>query len=177
MKTPHVPCSSSGSCPKERDSRSRSAKVVVASTRAANGKYEDKTGTMLVKFLRNEGFSTPAPVVVADAEISGTIAELLRSTGDAPAVLLTTGGTGITPDDLTVEAVASHITKELPGISYAFWARGMETTPTAILSRCIAGIAGSTFVMSLPGSPGAVKDGIAILRPIVHHITDLTHQE
>ena len=90
--------------------------------------------------------------------------------------MLTTGGTGITPDDQTVEAVAPHITKEMPGILYAFWARGLESTPTAILSRCVAGIADSTFVMTLPGSSGAVKDGIAVLSPIVHHIVDLAHR-
>ncbi|MDO5029606.1 MAG: MogA/MoaB family molybdenum cofactor biosynthesis protein [Corynebacterium sp.] len=176
MTNSHVPCSSSSSSAKNTDAEKRSAIVVVASTRAAAGEYEDKTGTVLVDFLRGEGFSTPMPVVVADADVSDTVAELLQSADTVPDVLLTTGGTGITPDDQTVEAVAPHITKEMPGISYAFWARGLESTPTAILSRCVAGIAGSTFVMTLPGSSGAVKDGIAVLSPIVHHIVDLAHR-
>lgn len=176
MTNSHVPCSSSSSSETNTDVDKRSAIVVVASTRAATGEYEDKTGTVLVNFLRSEGFSTPAPVVVADADIADTVAGILTPADDAPDVLLTTGGTGITPDDLTVEAIAPHITKEMPGISYAFWVRGLESTPTAILSRCVAGIAGSTFVMTLPGSSGAVKDGIAVLSPIIHHIVDLAHR-
>lgn len=171
MTTPHVPCSSPSSAPVER-----TAVVVVASTRAAAGEYEDKTGTKLVEFLRGQGFSTPTPIVVADADIADTVSDLLNSAGGTPNVLLTTGGTGITPDDLTVEAVAPHITKEMPGIAFAFWTRGMQSTPTAILSRCVAGVAGSTFVMTLPGSSGAVKDGIAVLTPILHHIVDLANR-
>lgn len=146
--------------------------VIVSSTRAAAGEYEDRSGKIAVEFLRAQGFKTPEPVVVADVDIQSAVDEALSGT-DVPDVLLTSGGTGITPDDRTVEAVESHIVKELPGIAVAFWNKGLETVPTAALSRCIAGITRQTFVMTLPGSPGGVKDGCAVLEGILGHIIDV----
>lgn len=157
---------------KNTPDKPRTSLVVVASTRAAAGEYEDRSGKIAVEFLRSQGLDTPDAVIVADANIQSAIDNVLNGP-DAPDVLLTSGGTGITPDDRTVEAVESHIVKELPGIAVAFWNKGLETVPTAALSRCIAGVTERTFVMTLPGSPGGVKDGCAVLEGILGHIIDV----
>ncbi|HCJ67987.1 MAG TPA: molybdenum cofactor biosynthesis protein [Corynebacterium casei] len=157
---------------KNTSDKPRTSLVVVASTRAAAGEYEDRSGKIAVEFLRSQGLDTPDAVIVADANIQSAIDNVLNGP-DAPDVLLTSGGTGITPDDRTVEAVESHIVKELPGIAVAFWNKGLETVPTAALSRCTAGITRQTFVMTLPGSPGGVKDGCAVLEGILGHIIDV----
>lgn len=146
--------------------------VIVASTRAAAGEYEDRSGKIAVEFLRAQGLDTPEAVIVADADIQTAVDNALGGQ-NVPDVLLTSGGTGITPDDLTVEAVEGHIHKEMPGIAVAFWNKGLETVPTAALSRCIAGVTDRTFVMTLPGSPGGVKDGCAVLEGILGHIIDV----
>ncbi|EFG80100.1 molybdopterin binding domain protein [Corynebacterium ammoniagenes DSM 20306] len=145
--------------------------VIVASTRAATGEYEDRSGPIAVEFLRSQGFDTPEPLVVADADIQSAVDKAL-SGSDVPDVLLTSGGTGITPDDRTVEAVKGHLRAEMPGIAVAFWNKGLENVPTAALSRCIAGVTDKTFVMTLPGSTGGVKDGCAVLEGILGHIID-----
>ena len=150
---------------------SRTGMVIVASTRAATGEYEDRSGPIAVEFLRSQGFDTPEPLVVADADIQSAVDKAL-SGSDVPDVLLTSGGTGITPDDRTVEAVKDHLRAEMPGIAVAFWNKGLETVPTAALSRCIAGVTDRTFVMTLPGSTGGVKDGCAVLEGILGHIID-----
>ncbi|NMF32407.1 MogA/MoaB family molybdenum cofactor biosynthesis protein [Corynebacterium ammoniagenes] len=148
---------------------SRTGMVIVASTRAATGEYEDRSGPIAVEFLLSQGFDTPEPLVVADADIQSAVDKAL-SGSDVPDVLLTSGGTGITPDDRTVEAVKGHLRAEMPGIAVAFWNKGLENVPTAALSRCIAGVTDKTFVMTLPGSTGGVKDGCAVLEEILGHI-------
>lgn len=148
----------------------RKASVIVASTRAAVGDYVDTSGACAVEFLRSRGFDTPDAVIVPDAGVAQAVHEALAA---QPAVLLTSGGTGITPDDLTVEIVEPLLDKQLPGIVHAFWAKGFQNTPTAVLSRAVAGIAGRTFVMTLPGSRGGVKDGCAVLDPLLDHILNL----
>lgn len=150
---------------------SRTGMVIVASTRAATGEYEDRSGPIAVEFLRSQGFDTPEPLIVADADIESAVDKAL-SGSDVPDVLLTSGGTGITPDDRTVEAVKGHLRAEMPGIAVAFWNKGLENVPTAALSRCIAGVTDKTFVMTLPGSTGGVKDGCAVLEGILGHIID-----
>ena len=150
---------------------SRTGMVIVASTRAATGEYEDRSGPIAVEFLRSQGFDTPEPLIVADADIHSAVDKAL-SGSDVPDVLLTSGGTGITPDDRTVEAVKDHLRAEMPGIAVAFWNKGLENVPTAALSRCIAGVTDKTFVMTLPGSTGGVKDGCAVLEGILGHIID-----
>ncbi|MFH0412981.1 MogA/MoaB family molybdenum cofactor biosynthesis protein [Corynebacterium sp. L4756] len=147
----------------------RTGLVIVASTRAAAGEYEDRSGPIAVEFLRRQGLDTPDAVIVADADIQSAVDKALTGT-DVPDVLLTSGGTGITPDDLTVEAINPHIKKELPGIAVAFWNKGLESVATAALSRCIAGVTDRTFVMTLPGSTGGVKDGCAVLEGILDHL-------
>lgn len=147
------------------------AVVIVASTRAAAGAYRDRSGAAAVDFLRGQGFEVADATVVPDAEIGTAVREALAA---APAVLLTSGGTGLTADDLTVETVAPLLDKELPGVTQEFFRRGLANTPTAVLSRAVAGLAGRTFVMTLPGSPGGVKDGCAVLADVLPHIVELT---
>lgn len=146
------------------------ARVIVASTRAAAGRYEDKSGPVAVEFLRRMGFDTPDALVVPDAEIAGAVRGALAQ---QPAVLLTSGGTGLSLDDATVSAITPLLDKQLPGIVQEFFRVGLENTPTAILSGAVAGLAGSTFVMTLPGSPGGVKDGCTVLEPVLPHIVEL----
>ena len=148
---------------------SRHGLVIVASTRAAAGTYEDRSGPIAVDFLRGLGLETPDALVVADANIPAAVAQALA---DPPSVLLTSGGTGVTADDRTVDAVLPHLDRELPGIVHAFWNRGLAATPTAVLSRAVAGVAGRTFVMTLPGSTGGVRDGCDVLRPLLPHLLD-----
>lgn len=147
----------------------RTAAVLVASTRAAAGTYEDRTGPAIADWLRARGFVAAAPVVVADAEVAEALAELLAQ---HPDLILTTGGTGVSPDDRTPEATRALLELELPGIAEEVRRRGTEVTPTAILSRAIAGVAGRTLVMNLPGSTGGVRDGLAVLDDVLDHLLD-----
>lgn len=147
----------------------RRAAVLVASTRAAAGTYEDRTGPVIADWLRARGFEVVGPVIVPDAAIAASLAELLAQ---HPDLLLTTGGTGVSPDDRTPEATSALLDKELPGIVEEVRRRGAEVTPTAILSRAVAGIAGRTLVMNLPGSTGGVRDGLAVLGDVLDHLLD-----
>ncbi|MEL4154069.1 MogA/MoaB family molybdenum cofactor biosynthesis protein [Corynebacterium bovis] len=151
----------------------RDALVVVASTRAAAGVYRDTSGALAVEWLRSRGFTTPDAVVVPDADIPRHLGDLLSRPDDLPRVLLTTGGTGPADDDLTVGAVRPHLDREFPGVMAEFWRRGAESVPTAVLSGGVAGTVGRTFVMTLPGSRGGVRDGIAVLDPLIDHLTAL----
>lgn len=151
---------------------SRTALVIVASTRAAAGVYEDRSGPIAVDFLREKGFDTPDPLVVADADMQATVDEVFAR-AELPQVILTSGGTGITADDRTVEAVRPHLERELPGVVHAFWNEGARKIPTAVVSRAVAGVRGRTFVMTLPGSRGGVKDGCAVLNELVVPIVDM----
>ncbi|APG81090.1 molybdenum cofactor biosynthesis protein MoaE [Corynebacterium pseudotuberculosis] len=159
-------------------SQQRRALVIVASTRAAAGLYTDTSGPILVEWLRHHSFDTPEPLIVADSDIDSTLKAIFADVNSLPDVVLTTGGTGITSDDYTVDAITPLIDKPLPGISQAFWHRGLRNSDTAILSRCIAGIhQNSTFIMALPGSNGGCKDGIAVLDTVIDHITELLNRK
>lgn len=147
----------------------RTAAVLVASTRAAAGTYEDRTGPVIAGWLRSRGFEVTGPVVVADAAIATSLAELIAQ---HPDVLLTTGGTGVAPDDRTPEATRALLNAELPGLVEEVRRRGADTAPSAILSRGVAGVAGRTFVMNLPGSSGGVRDGLAVLDGVLDHLLD-----
>lgn len=151
------------------------ALVIVASTRASAGEYADRTGPVLVNWLRGRGLTVPDAAVVADADIPAYLDELFdRDTPtDTPTIVLTTGGTGISPTDGTVAAVRPLLTHELPGLMTAVHLKGLENgIPTALLSGGVAGTVGRTFVMTLPGSTGGVKDGIAVLDPVLDHLID-----
>lgn len=145
--------------------------VVVASNRAAAGVYEDTTGPLLVEFLRELGVAVGAPAVVPDGEpVGAAIATLVA---DGARVVLTTGGTGLTPTDRTPEVTRPLLDREIPGIAEAIRAAGVaKGIPSAMLSRGLAGLAGTCLVINLPGSRGGVKDAIEVLRPVLEHALD-----
>lgn len=146
------------------------AEVIVASTRAASGEYEDRSGALAVAWLRDRGFEVPAAIIVADKDMPGYLGQRLADPARLPRILLTTGGTGLAADDRTVETVRPYLDKELPGVMMEFFRRGAQSVPTAVLSGGVAGTVGRTFVMTLPGSTGGVKDGLAVLEPLIEHI-------
>ncbi|WP_410636982.1 molybdenum cofactor biosynthesis protein MoaE [Amycolatopsis sp. lyj-346] len=148
----------------------RTARVIVASNRAAKGVYEDKTGPVIAAWLADRGYEVPAPVVVEDGDPVG--AALRAALADGVAVVLTTGGTGISPTDRTPDVTRAVLDHELPGVADAIRAAGLPQVPTAVLSRGLAGVAGRTLVVNLPGSSGGVKDGLGVLDGILEHAVD-----
>lgn len=153
---------------------SRRGRVVVASNRAAAGVYVDETGPLLVAALTDWGFETPDADVVPDGEPVGEA--IARALAEGAHVVLTTGGTGINPTDRTPEVTRPLLDRELPGLAEALRAAGVaKGVPTAVLSRGLAGVAGSTLVVNLPGSRGGVKDGIGVLADVVPHAVDQLH--
>jgi molybdenum cofactor synthesis domain-containing protein len=149
----------------------RRAVVVCASTRAATGVYPDRTGPLIVAALREWGYQVDDATVVPDGE---PVAEAVRTAVDAGArAVLTTGGTGLTPTDHTPEVVRPLLDFEVPGIAEAIRAYGVANgVPTAALSRGVAGVRGRALVVNLPGSRGGVKDGLAVLAPMLVHAVE-----
>ena len=150
------------------------AAVVVASNRAAAGVYADETGPMIAKALQDWGFSVFSVSVVPDGEPVGEAIAACVSTGAR--LVVTTGGTGLTPTDLTPEVTRPLLDREVPGIAEAIRAYGVASgIPGAALSRGLAGVVGDCLVVNLPGSKGGVKDGLSVLAPIaVHAVEQLT---
>lgn len=149
----------------------RTGAVVVASTRAARGACVDETGPLLADGLRALGLAVGEPVVVEDGEPVG---RALRAALDGgAAVVLSTGGTGLTPRDLTPEQTAPLLDRELPGLAEALRARGREEgVATSCLSRGLAGTAGTALVVNLAGSPGACRDAMEVLAEVLPHALD-----
>lgn len=151
------------------------AGVVVVSTQASTDATLDRTGPVIAAWLRDRGFTVAGPTIVPDG---GPIAETVSAELLADArVVVTTGGTGVTPTDRTPEAVAPLIDLELPGITEEVRRRGLAGAgPTALLTRGVAGIAGGrTVVVTLPGSRGGVADGLAVLDGVLDHVLAQLH--
>ena len=148
------------------------AAVLTVSDGVAAGEREDASGDALAKLLSADGHDVVRQVVPDEREqIWGAIRDLSTEVR----VVLTTGGTGVAPRDVTPEATLGAIEREVPGIAEAIRADSIAKTPHALLSRGVAGIVGSTLVVNLPGSTGGCRDGYAVLRPALAHAVALVH--
>jgi molybdenum cofactor synthesis domain-containing protein len=143
------------------------AVVVTASNRASAGVYEDRSGQALAAGLRELGFTVEGPHVRPD-DVDQLAAVLREAVASGADVVLTTGGTGLTPTDVTPEATL--LERDAPGIADAVRRYGQPAVPTAVLSRGLAGTAGRTLIVNLPGSTGGVRDGLAVLGPLLPHV-------
>lgn len=153
----------------------RSAAVVVVSTPTARGLADDLSGPRLVDWLRACGYACSAPRYAEDGGPVGDVLRELLGVGaesgvDGPRIVVTTGGTGLNPADRTPQATEALLDRQTPGIMHALWTAGLQSTPTAVMSQGVAGVAGTAFVVNLPGSTGGVRDGIAVLTPLLPHI-------
>ncbi|MFB4319685.1 molybdenum cofactor biosynthesis protein B [Actinomadura sp. 21ATH] len=144
--------------------------AVTVSNRAAAGVYADTSGPVLVELLEDLGCQVDGPVVVPDGEpVEGVLRDAVAQGYDA---VVTSGGTGLTPTDRTPEMTRRVIEREVPGIAEAIRLEGRDKVPAAILSRGLAGVAGRTLIVNLPGSKGGVRDGMAVLGRVLAHAVD-----
>jgi molybdenum cofactor synthesis domain-containing protein len=147
------------------------ALAITVSNRAAAGVYADRSGPVLAELLRSAGCEVNGPQVVADGDpVEAALRDALRAGYD---VVVTTGGTGLTPTDLTPEMTRKVLDREVPGIADAIRQEGAAAgVPASVLSRGLAGLAGQTLIVNLPGSTGGVRDGMAVLSRVLAHAVD-----
>jgi molybdenum cofactor synthesis domain-containing protein len=148
-------------------------RVIVASNRAWAGVYADSSGPIIVAGLRQLGFRVDDPRVVPDGDPVGEA--IRQAVTDGINVVVTSGGTGITPTDRTPDVTRALLDYEIPGIAEAIRAYSRDRIPTSMLSRGLAGVAGRTLIVNLPGSTGGARDGLAVLGPVLVHAVEQLH--
>lgn len=144
------------------------AVVVTVSDRSHGGLRHDRSGPLLAELLGGLGFEVTDIVVVPD-DVAAIRSALRQAVAGPADLVVTTGGTGLAPRDVTPEATREVIEREAPGLAEALRQHNRDAVPTTILSRAVAGVAGTTLLVNLPGSPGGVRDGVAVLAPVVGH--------
>ena len=145
------------------------AVVITASNRAAAGVYEDRSGPIIVSWLSARGFSVSSAVVPDGDPVQEALVQAVSSGAD---LVVTTGGTGINPTDRTPEATRAVLDYEVPGLADVIRMSGWPRVPGSVLSRGVAGVAGRTLIVNLPGSTGGVRDGLDVLGTVVEHALD-----
>lgn len=151
------------------------ARVITASNRAAGGAYADRAGPVIVEWLRQRGYEVPEAVAVPDGKPVGD--QLRSAVSEGVAVVITTGGTGISPTDRTPEVTAEVLEQPVPGLAEALRTAGLPEVPTAVLSRGLAGVSGRTLIVNLPGSTGGVRDGLGVLEGVLEHALEQVRGE